>query len=89
MNSRISDDHHEANLRKVVHTVEVHRGDVDGLAGLHGGPLRAQRQLRRVLAALHLYNNQSRDYIKLCCGPNSIGSLDPYRNPDPDPRGQK
>jgi hypothetical protein len=59
MNSRISDDHHEANLRKVVHAVEVHRGDVDGLAGLHGGPLRAQRQLRRVLTALHLYTNQS------------------------------
>jgi hypothetical protein len=63
MNSRISDDHHEADLRKVVHAVEVHRGDVDGLAGLHGGPLRAQRQLRRVLAALHLNTNQNRDYI--------------------------
>ena len=89
MNSRISDDHHEANLRKVVHAVEVHRGDVDGLAGLHGGPLRAQRQLRRVLAALHLYTNQSRDYIKQSYGsgsgldPDSMGSL------DPDPGGQK
>jgi hypothetical protein len=62
---------------------------VDGLAGLHGGPLRAQRQLRRVLAALHLYTNQSRDYIKQSYGsgsgldPDSMGSL------DPDPGGQK
>ena len=50
----VGDDHHEANLGKVVHTVEIHRGDLDRLAGLGRGLVRTQGELGRVLTALHL-----------------------------------